>query len=89
MIAVHEKVQLRILKNLRWSLNFDKIKGWGGVQQKKNEKFKIHIIQKSFLLIYARLLIPQDKETRQLMKKEDMAMHFIFDFIFCLKNDKN
>lgn len=88
MIAVHEKVQLRILKNLRWSLNFDKIKG-GGVQQQKNEKFKIHIIQKSFLLINARLLIPQDRETRQLMKKEDIAMHFIFDFIFCLKNDKN
>lgn len=88
MIAVHEKVQLRILKNLRWSLNFDKIKGGGGAT-KKNEKFKIHIIQKSFLLIYARLLIPQDKETRQLMKKEDIAMHFIFDFIFCLKNDKN
>lgn len=88
MIAVHEKVQLRILKNLRWSLNFDMIKGGGGAT-KKNEKFKIHIIQKSFLLINARLLIPQDRETIQLMKKEDIAMHFIFDFIFCLKNDKN
>lgn len=87
MIAEHEKVQLRILKNLRWSLNFDKIKGGGC--NKKNEKFKIHIIQKSFLLINARLLIPQDRETIQLMKKEDIAMHFIFDFIFCLKNDKN
>lgn len=65
-----------------------RLRGGGGAT-KKNEKFKIHIIQKSFLLIYARLLIPQDKETRQLMKKEDIAMHFIFDFIFCLKNDKN
>lgn len=66
-----------------------RLRGGGGGATKKNEKFKIHIIQKSFLLIYARLLIPQDKETRQLMKKGDMAMHFIFDFIFCLKNDKN